>query len=701
MIPKIITQQLSALRHRERLLEAVWGLARLVALAVALVILACVVDYVVDRFTTTPVFVRLALWVAMLGVLLVAMIFFFQPLTARLGDDELTLWVEDKAPVLGHRLITAVQLNREHARIAGMSQELVGVVTGEAEQQVRRLPFTAAADHARLKRSALVAGPALLVGLGALLAFWPLSGVLLGRMFFSGEEIARRVTIDNLTAPVFAVGDPVTIRVKARGLRSDEEGLLLVRQGLAYTRYKLQREEEPGDSHNANEEAVLTARMPGNRLHGDFEFNAFAGDGRMKNWGQVVFKQRPVVQGDPQAWRILPAYCGTWGPYKQNRFQQPQPHGDVKSIKNSDVRVRVTMATPVVKARLKLLGPAIAEGEKGKKGEGEKGSEGEDLQDAFSPSPLLLFSPSSLVVKRVLEMKQIQTHEEEGQQWETTFDMRPGETAYEIVAIDENGFPNKPPPRRKLEIEVEKAPVVVLLPEQFPPKERQTPDDWQMLLKLTASDLRVEDVPLPVGQPICIAYTCNHPYGLGRARLMYRVQKKQVSGNDPTGNENFIPLRLGEGDAAALDMNDVQLASCGLLERSPYWFGNRDTGRDVKFFAMPTLIPADPSQLPELGRTLGGGWFRFSTKEKIAPDDQGQPFKVAPQKGDTIAYYVEVSPERTPGTHPRPVGKSEIRYKSVVSGDELEQFIHAWVNQEMAIRGLLRQQGNVIRIGDD
>ena len=35
-----------------------------------------------------------------------------------------------------------------------------------------------------------------------------------------------------------------------------------------------------------------------------------------------------------------------------------------------------------------------------------------------------------------------------------------------------------------------------------------------MLLKLTASDLRVEDVPLPVGQPICIAYTCNHPYGL-------------------------------------------------------------------------------------------------------------------------------------------------------------------------------------------
>ena len=140
------------------------------ALAVALVILACVVDYVVDRFDNDAGFVRLALWVAMLGVMLVAMIFFFQPLTARLDDDELTLWVEDKTPVLGHRLITAVQLNREHAHCRHVAR------TGRRGDRRGRAAGAAVAVHrcgrsCPAQRTALVAGPALLVGLGALLAF--------------------------------------------------------------------------------------------------------------------------------------------------------------------------------------------------------------------------------------------------------------------------------------------------------------------------------------------------------------------------------------------------------------------------------------------------------------------------------------------------------------------------------------------------
>ena len=157
------------------------------------------------------------------------------------------------------------------------------------------------------------------------------------------------------------------------------------------------------------------------------------------------------MQGDPQAWRILPAYCGTGAPYKQNRFQQPQPHGDVKSIKNSDVRVRVTMATPVVKARLKLLGPAIAEGEKGKKGKGEKGA-GKRLTGCFLPFSPLLFSPSSLVVKRVLEMKQIRRMRGRPAVGDH-FRHAAGRDGVRNRPIDENGFPNKPPPRRKLEME--------------------------------------------------------------------------------------------------------------------------------------------------------------------------------------------------------------------------------------------------------
>ena len=388
MIPKIITEQLSALRNRERFLEAVWGLARLTALAVEMIIVACLVDYVVDRFGTTPPSLRMAMWIVMLGVLIVAAILFFQPLLARLDDDELTLWVEGKTPVLGHRLITAVQLNREDAQTAGMSRELVGVVTAEAEQQVQRVPFTRAADHTRLKRSAMVAGPALLVGLGALLAFWPVSYVLLGRMFFSGEDIDRRVAVENATKEVWAVGDTVTITVKATGLRPGEEGYLLVRQGLSFSKYDLHREDVKGTDGS---QAIFTAPMPDDRYHSNFEFNAFIGDGRMKNWGQIVFRQRPVVQGDPQAWRILPSYCGTWGK-SRNRFEQEQSHGDVKSIADSSVKVRVTMATPVETVRVQLLGP-----EKIK-------TAPVNPQPDVEPEPE---APSPIVEKRVVAMHQI------------------------------------------------------------------------------------------------------------------------------------------------------------------------------------------------------------------------------------------------------------------------------------------------------
>ena len=94
---------------------------------------------------------------------LLAGIFFFWPLMRRLDDDELSLWIEDKTPALQHRLISAVQFSQEGAKVTGMSVELVGVVTQEAESHVRKVPVAGVADHGRLKRGVLTLGPAVVV----------------------------------------------------------------------------------------------------------------------------------------------------------------------------------------------------------------------------------------------------------------------------------------------------------------------------------------------------------------------------------------------------------------------------------------------------------------------------------------------------------------------------------------------------------
>ena len=61
MIPTIIRRQLAALRQRERLLRLVWGVSRLLAVIVSLVLLACLIDYTIDRFTDTPAAVHITL----------------------------------------------------------------------------------------------------------------------------------------------------------------------------------------------------------------------------------------------------------------------------------------------------------------------------------------------------------------------------------------------------------------------------------------------------------------------------------------------------------------------------------------------------------------------------------------------------------------------------------------------------------------
>src|SRR5919109_4636545 len=122
MVPRAIRQQLTRLRRRELLLRFAWGMARLVTVMFVMLILACLVDYLIDRVQDTPYSVRALLYLTQMGVASLAIFFWvLWPLIRRPSDSELALWVEEKMPGFRHRLISAVQLNQPSAKTEGMS----------------------------------------------------------------------------------------------------------------------------------------------------------------------------------------------------------------------------------------------------------------------------------------------------------------------------------------------------------------------------------------------------------------------------------------------------------------------------------------------------------------------------------------------------------------------------------------------------
>src|SRR5205085_4150251 len=184
-----------------------------------------------------------------------------------------------------------------------------------------------------------------------------------------------------------------------------------------------------------------------------------------------------------------------------------------------------------------------------------------------------------------------------------------------------------------LRIVPEEPPAVALLPEAFLPEQAALAG-----LRGVADDFEVEGVPIPLGGAIRIAYTATHPYGLGSAKLYYRINEG-----------DWRPYTLAE--AAATE-------ATGPLDAGRGAFANSRPGDQVQFHAAPS---PDPER--RLGRTVGGGRFDFLTR--------GLPeLKV----GDRVEYYVEAS-NRDPAD-PK-AGRSEARSKAVVTVPQLVQWIDA------------------------
>src|SRR5262245_43287076 len=113
MVPATILDKLARMRRRERMLRFAWGASRWLALALGLLALCCLLDWLIDLERDTPFALRVLLLVLQAGIGVAALIFLvLRPVGRAPSDTELALKVEEAHPRLGHRLISAVQLNQ-------------------------------------------------------------------------------------------------------------------------------------------------------------------------------------------------------------------------------------------------------------------------------------------------------------------------------------------------------------------------------------------------------------------------------------------------------------------------------------------------------------------------------------------------------------------------------------------------------------
>lgn len=490
MISVKIQQQLSSFRTREAMIRLAWGLAAWIAIALIMLGIACGIDRWVDRYQETPSLLR---WTLSIGQVVLNLGFFYmlviRPLARVPSVDVLAGRVEDRVPEYRHRLVTALQLNRDEAERQrhGVSPELLAEVTREAEQITTGRRFASFADHRRLAYGLGVILPPVLV-LGAALLVWPeLTRALLARQALLDREIPRSIQIASVTPEVHPTGEEVELRFEitntSGSIADDSVGEVRVwQEEQPLQRLTLTYAEALGP-----DQALFTTRVPASTR--PFTYRAYLGDGRMTEAGAVRFEPRPVVTR-LQGWLQLPEYVGTRP--DGSRYEREMDQGEIFGRPDTVARVRIETQKPIVEATLVLL----------------TREEGATFETELDRIPMEQLGPDAA---------------------HALFQLTPEQTAYRIEVRDEYGFANATSPRRNVAMAPDDPPFVSLLPERFPPSFGGG----------FTEESEVEGLPVLLGGPIRVGYSARSPLGLLNARLVYRING---------GPERRLPLTLTETD---------------------------------------------------------------------------------------------------------------------------------------------------------
>lgn len=665
-----LLRQLLRWRLRERLVRAAWGGARLVAVAAVALGAACFADWLYDRYTDVPFALRLLATggqVALAGGL--AYLFLLRPWVRTPPVDDLAFHAEQAIPSLGHRLVTALQLNRAGAKTAGMSRELIAEVTREAGEMASRHRLTALIDYRPVGWAVLLLIPVLAVWAGFVAARPALATALLKRQALLNVPIPRSVQLENLTPEVWPAGADVTLRFRVTGRWS---------QSMTGTA-RVTPDDQPADDYALSFEkededgsAVFAAALPPASV--PFDFSARLADGRTRTPGRVDFEPPPQVQS-LDAWQLLPPYLGgrsaeVGGKTVMVPYERFQPRGEVvNALPLSQVRVEAAFNKPVAKAVLVVV---------------ERG-------DANNEVDRERLNPAEMAT--------------DGKSAEWVFATTPRTIGYRVELADARGFVGPAPARRGVSMLPDRPPEVA-----FQKESTRNPDP-QAFDGQGPAEAYEGDIPLafvPSGIPgdgetrvIQVVYAAKSDLGVGRANLAYRViprgeQGENVHPRDDPHGRVYTRLPLARVPADTASKLGRFVPELGLFEKS---FAGLGAGRLLKaqaeFYPLPSPNPAT-----EPGDLEAGGRYNFQTAGLRKPIPDGTAAKLG--VGDTVEIYVEVWDKYAtylegrkmpdgPPVPPRAAGYTrEARRKTVVSEDDARVLIRARDERNKKLQDKLR-----------
>ena len=605
--------QLKRWRRVEQLIRLAWGGGRWVAIIGTVLAAACLTDWLADRYLGSETWrkMRKASWVfapapaasaeerwateqlrlhygihlppnpvvdetpkwlrvgmtggQILLALGLAYLLLVRPWVRTPPVDELAGEAEKAIPEFGHRLVTAVQLNRPGARTQGMSQTLITEVTREAGEMAEKHNLLKLVNYTRVLLACAVALPVLAMWGGFAAARPELAGVLLKRQMLLNVEIPRTIHLKNASQEVWPTGSEVEVRYRVTGeYDSDMVGRLRIEpdgQPEEYYDLKYDREAEDGNG------AYFTAKLPA--ASSDFSFSARLGNGRTRGQGRIRFEAPPTAT-ELESWQLLPAYLGTRdgkpnGPAYERQNDGAKRGEIVDALPMSQIRIGAVFSKPVKSA---LLIPI---------------ERGEGIRERELPA------------LRPLAVSEDRTAAE----WKfpTTEKM----IAYRIDLVDDRGFVNSVPIRRNIRMLEDRPPVVTFLPEST---RNPDPNDFG-----GRGDPRVyewgDKMPLSEDGRIMVIFNSHSEQGISRVNIRYRVFPKGVDLNaypeeiqkiqHPRDDPNYKIYAMQILKPVVADTNVVGnfVPGLGLFEKS--WQGLSKQARDAKvnieFYSFPSPSP--------------------------------------------------------------------------------------------------------------
>ena len=343
MSPHPLNRRIALLRTRVRRMLLIYGLSTVVATVLGALIVLGLGDYLI-RFQDRGI--RVMCWLALLGVLAWSCLrCLARPLAHRFGDVDLALRLQERFPVLGDRLVSAVEFLRqsEDDPMAG-SAALRRVVIAQAAAETDRLDWSEALDRGRPIRAVLAAAAvALLAGLFVALAP-AASRIAMARLLHPLGDLAwpqtTHLALRESVARV-ARGQPFEVEV------IDAQGARLPSEVLIHYRFP---DGEPAAGEEVQRMQLLAGAMVARRenVSRSFEFRIKGGDDLSMPWMPVEVLEPPAV-GAISVELFPPPYSG-WPPEKIGAG------GSIRALAGTRVRLLGEATKPLRWAAMCLEG---------------------------------------------------------------------------------------------------------------------------------------------------------------------------------------------------------------------------------------------------------------------------------------------------------------------------------------------------------